>query len=437
MKNSIIIIFIIFFSDQSLAKNVALLIGGGCEPVNSSRKSHSIDEFTDVKGPAAGHYNLFRPSMENAWQALSRNGWQVEMQYDSDTWEKPWPDSKSASVKSINTYLSSLMSGKNKLNDKDQLFLGINTHGSSLDHCVCIGDFDCLPVRTLKNTLKEIKSKTGAKIAILDASCYSGKTIEIMEDLPICSMSNTNPNTTGTGGVVWSHLFGLGLAPGTKIPDFYVNQLPSGNPDINRDGKLSATEGFHFGRLHSSPSFFPRISDCRIKSDNIEDLVNEIAPFLRSPGIDGENVNYSPDGAQLCQIEKLTDKFVDLLKVGQNLDLNLIREEMLNFGVTVDSFSSEITKVRQGVLKFKDLMRDSELSAYYKIIDSSFYNGSKIPIEIVDRVREKTDQARNIKRSILKSLHFLLYARCSLFKKRNKGNNHCDDFIFYDQGEHN
>jgi hypothetical protein len=87
-------------------QNHALIVGGGCDQPDVHRKAGVADIYADKTGPNKGYYNLFRPRFELAAKALTKeNGWETGIQYDSDTWERPWPGATSSSQASLEKYL--------------------------------------------------------------------------------------------------------------------------------------------------------------------------------------------------------------------------------------------------------------------------------------------------------------------------------------------
>lgn len=164
------------FSESGAAANRAILWGGNCNegrPGEEQLKTQMLQAQNDVK------------------RVVSLAGYSSTLLHDSNP-SDPNGASKEKLLESIDAYINS----KPKAGDK--LLLSFETHGSQHpSHGICSNDGSYLEVAVLKPRLEALK-KAGVKIAVLDASCYSGGSVSTLGDVA-CVLSSSMADRPAIG----------------------------------------------------------------------------------------------------------------------------------------------------------------------------------------------------------------------------------------------
>lgn len=407
------------------AERSALVVGGGCETVD---KGTPNVPYADTEGPAKGRANLFRPEFELAHQSLKKNGWKTAIQYDSDSWQRPWPGAVASSRKAL---LAELDAQVKKLRAGDQFLLAIATHGSPPPHNICLGNGETLYPAELERYLKALRKKK-VKVAVLDASCFSGNTVRTFSKLDVCTMSITGTTTTSAGDSVWNSFFGLGMPKGSALPSLYkAKPLPDGRADLDQNGRISAAEAFQFGRLHEKLSIVARTSDCTLDDADIRKLLDDSAPFFRY-----EDSSLSKD-KMVCAALALPANIERALGTFVSAQQELVASEIATLGHEGGSMKAHLTALKEKAQKLKRL--SLEVAKAQDAVDASFARGEAVSEANAKALRDAEWKVVGLNREIFEDLHPLLHAACRLetertraiLPKERKGKTACEDFDLY------
>ncbi|MBI3543498.1 MAG: hypothetical protein HY075_09525 [Deltaproteobacteria bacterium] len=391
------------------APNHALVVGGGCEEKDAHNTSDG--EYGDKTGASKGHYNLFRPEFETAYHALSSNGWDTTVQYDSSAWEKPVPGAVASNKKAFFAALE-----REIANPGEQFLLAISSHGSPAPHFFCLGDGTYMYVKDIAPYLKRLKDK-GVKVAVLDGSCYSGNTPDDLASLGVCTMSGTNPNTTGAGDMIWPYVFGLGYKPGEKVRSYYTTELPPGAPDLDQSGGVSAAEAFQYARLHMRDFMIPRTSDCKLSDHKLRQLLDGADPFLRTEGsLRQETLDASETAratlAQVCFLQKAADGFQAVLDSFDHSKKVDVYTQLLALGYPADANASSLpAHLKQKVGELGALLES--VKPLQNEVDAAFAAKSPLSAELKSKISAATSKAGDLKTAIFADLRPLIHIACA------------------------
>ncbi len=480
--------------EQVSAKNQALMIGGGCETEWKADRSCDMTKagpyceavtttsggglpVPDLEGVPAnkrGRYNLFAQNFDVAAKSLvAKNGWgNTKFLYSGANWKRRPTGTGNVPVLTKASMFKAIAEAKKNLGNTpgDQFLLAINTHGSQPpDHMVCMGDGELVPMREIKEKLLELKNK-GIKVGVLDASCFSGGTVEIFRDSGICAISATGTNVTGTldpaHGDALSNILGL-AQPINISPEANKGYLhPVGNPNINGDQNISLSEALRFTRLHTHKNSFPtpRVSECSLGrnpsglpvpgKESIGDVLESCSAYLNVSDafeLEGEQdmstghiENKLAKDQDICRVSTLASGFKTFLTSMQAAQRASIQLQHQSMGVTTASENDLITEIKNKSSELVNLSRkmkeyDGEMDTY--CIENPWYNprdgGDKqtcnIPQSVLDKVNAATAASSGLKEKIRQDLRVLIDYACEYERLNTHTDNHttCESFQLF------
>lgn len=416
---------------QVKGRNEALIVGGSCE--NGGQK-YPLEECKscDRTGPMVGQANLFRLNFQKAWIHLQKAGWSVEMQYDSDHWERPWPGSKPASstalLKSIQDRIDP---GPLRLKAGDQFLLGIATHGAPGQHEVCIGN-QFLPISVVLAKLQEL-TKQGVRVAVIDQSCFGGRTVDLVGDTGICAISGTGSKTTNGGHEHWDVMMESAVEAGGR--------------------KLSASDAFYRAQMNDSAQMLKKqkdeydkrfsvgqMSDCSLRAGGLRETLNEVSQFLRAEfGLLTKTPNFRfPTLGEACQLSDLPLTFKAVLNQAQEIDKILARVDLMRVSGNIFQESPEklLYRIERNVQQMQDLIAEARVDQ--AALDRHFIKGEPFAKDVKERFLRKNKEADKLKQAILADLRPLLFYACSIekFQKQGVKKRTCEEFNLNPRGGH-
>jgi len=422
-------VLLLFVHPLFAVTNDAMIIGGGCETTEGQPQGEPYQGMPswemDVGGSNNGYSNRFRAHFALAYKALTHNDrWNVQSYYDSEEWERPHTGAQQASRENIFNALENKVSS---LGQGDQFLLAIATHGSP-GHSICLGKDSSgndilVSVEELKPYLLRLKGK-GVNVALLDHSCYSGKTVDDFAGSGICTMSETNPNTVGSGSAVWAATFGPGLPEGVRTEALRGGSLGAGSSlisgssmDLDGDRTITASEAFQSARLHSTEPIIPRTSDCSLSEEGLNELLNGVTPFLSENELLGK-VNSSSlidTATGLCRVHNEFEQILRLVDSGEIVNAT---DELRRMGFPSESglASFQRRKLRKPNYLLRELRRKVqrlrsktvELARARTQAEDAINSNSPIP----DSVQTELSELNNLRREIVKLVKPLIHFAC-------------------------
>ncbi len=272
----LISLFFLFYSAPSCSSDFLLFIGaGGKEP----KAGTIFDDAIKI----VGYYAKRTPGI-TVDVALNGGHRKTEALVENFFSEA---SSKSAFLESdyirlIKKYQTKLEN--NEMKSGDQLMIYIDSHGAqkngtSKTHKIAASgkradEFNDLSGANLVNLdelfiLRKLAKEKGVKLAIVDASCHSGNTLELADE-NTCVISSTGPNHYGYGD--FSEQFAKGMVKGKNLEEIFLEvrakDLYAGLPMISTEVGVSVTNTLYEIMTHFLYHF--------------EKKTDKLLPFLQS-----------------------------------------------------------------------------------------------------------------------------------------------------------
>ncbi len=407
----------------------ALIIGGGCEDDRSRFCQRSNDNtFPSYCEPPLmsgnARYNLFRPHIDFARQALVRNGWRTRIQYANSSWDSPWPNTIPFTRGQLFNALEEEITAR-----PSKFVLNIETHGASNPHAICLGDGTMLPVGELYPFLERLRNG-GTQVAVIDSSCYSGASVNEFSALDICTVSGTGESTPGYNSFN-SLLFSTGMPRNAMVPNALPTDIsnlrPSGNADLNGDGRISLNEAFAFARIHNDAPTAPSISSCSVTSQDLVHQIDRANQFLLDtfespvsseyPGFNEfimQNIPFYQRRSQIgvCALDRIAISFAGIWKwLRENNSILLVSEfHTLGLPLSEREIYGLVTRLQQISSEYRQ-----NQGAWQQIAaesDAAIRLNRSMP-EFDRRATELTAISRHLRAEMMEILRPIQHIACS------------------------
>ncbi|HPI41331.1 MAG TPA: hypothetical protein PLJ21_11045 [Pseudobdellovibrionaceae bacterium] len=179
-----LILCILFITQNCWGKTHAFFLGGGGE--QPTKKTTTFDD-----------------TLENFYEAAKKKKWPTTVVFNGGLieTEKKFPDHQPFTKLNFEQTISALEEQikSNKIKEKEQILLSLASHGlesSPISEVHNISTTDGrVPISRLKALVSLAESKN-IKLAILDLSCFGGKSIALSSE-KTCVISSTTPNNFG------------------------------------------------------------------------------------------------------------------------------------------------------------------------------------------------------------------------------------------------
>jgi hypothetical protein len=293
----VIFVFLLSVLFKAHSKDYALILGGGCG-----------------YGFGGLGQEMFEESFGFA-ENIKKRGWDVLILHSNSkrTKELNMISNNKYNLNNYNLYdftkdniKASLEKINNEIKKDDKLLINIITHGLPVSskkghtqgHFICIEDVLNFNVNQLKNMGLDAIYQKGAKIGIIDNSCYGGESIYAFNDIA-CVLSTQSFLASGVyardfdSNKKYNGVFGL-----TSIVTRYLEN--------NKNNKSLSLEDYYLKALLDNPSWsfsdpkmmsnFPNIS-CDEKGNSLSNFA-AIYSFINSNQRDSININYGEN--EIC-----------------------------------------------------------------------------------------------------------------------------------------
>lgn len=219
---STIVFIIIFCSSFSVFSQVnhLVLMGGGGEPNGPTtifdKGLKNLSKFTNEEKlnwiPDIA-FNGGHPETEKILRSLvDKNIYSPIKSFTPDTYEEK-----------ISRYEKKILDGDVKSGDK--ILLMIDTHGSPSSedetHKISTIGYNTVSIDRLQRLINLAEEK-GVKLAIVDASCYSGNTLNL-KSKKTCIMSAASAESIGSTS--WNEKFSENLKKGRNLEEIFLKLL--------------------------------------------------------------------------------------------------------------------------------------------------------------------------------------------------------------------
>jgi hypothetical protein len=177
-------IFNKFFAILSISFLTLVVTGGSAQAANKFAYLFGGSDNPEQQSSFTYYFNKMRSSLDN-------RGWQTQTLCGDG---RALPNSKAANLTNLNQMLAAAQNAK----AGDEVILFYQGHGAPITynqdtHNVGLENDEQYNMDLLKNSIKPLLAK-GVKVALVDLSCYSGRTQDLADQLPGLCVVSAAPN---------------------------------------------------------------------------------------------------------------------------------------------------------------------------------------------------------------------------------------------------